>query len=65
MDGTSMATPHVAGLAALLFEAKPTATIVQVERALFNSCQPEPGVPKERENRGIPDARRALELLRA
>lgn len=62
MDGTSMATPHVAGLAALLFEAKPTATIAEVENAIFNSCTLA-NIPTERGNRGFPNAVRALAAL--
>jgi subtilisin family serine protease len=63
MDGTSMATPHVAGLAALLIEAKPTASAAEVERAIFGSCVRPPGMDRERGNRGVPDAKRALALL--
>jgi subtilisin family serine protease len=37
MPGTSMATPHIAGLAALLWQAKPTATVNQIENAIFKS----------------------------
>ncbi len=63
MDGTSMATPHIAGLAALLIESAPTATIDEVEKAIFNSCKRSPMMLLERGNRGVPDASRALELL--
>ena len=64
MDGTSMATPHVAGLAALLFQARPDATANQVERAIFQSCTRAPGVSPERGNRGVPHAHRALRELK-
>jgi subtilisin len=63
MDGTSMATPHIAGLAALLFQAKPSATPDEVEQAIFDSCQGGPGLPAERANRGFPNAPRALASL--
>jgi subtilisin len=65
MDGTSMATPHVAGLAALLLEAAPDATPDRVEQAIFASCTRTPQMTEVRANRGIPDAPRALEALRA
>lgn len=62
MDGSSMATPHVAGLAALLMEAKPDKTIREVEAAIFASCRR--GAMKEaRAGRGLPDAVRALQAL--
>jgi subtilisin family serine protease len=65
MDGTSMATPHVAGLAALLLEAAPGATPDRIEQAIFASCARTPQMTEERANRGVPDAPRALEALRA
>ncbi len=63
MSGTSMATPHVAGLAALLWQAQPQATVDQVEAALFASCRPFPGIPASRQGRGLPDPQVALEKL--
>jgi subtilisin family serine protease len=63
MDGTSMATPHIAGLAALLMEARPTNTADEIEAAIFKSCRLVPGMTVDRGNRGIPDAIQALALL--
>jgi len=37
-SGTSMATPHVAGVAALLFSAKPNATAKEVRMAIENTA---------------------------
>jgi subtilisin family serine protease len=65
MDGSSMATPHVAGLAALLMQAEPTKTIDLVEAAIFDSCTRLAGETAERQNRGVPNAVKALEILRA
>ena len=42
MDGTSMATPHIAGLAALLMQARPKASVGRIERAIFESCTLDP-----------------------
>lgn len=63
MDGTSMATPHIAGMAALLWQAKPRATVNEVETAIFQSCRLAPTMPAERANRGLPDAAAAVKLL--
>jgi subtilisin len=63
-SGTSMATPHVAGLAALLFGAHPEATADQVERAILGSCTLPPGMLPERGSLGIPDGPTALAKLR-
>ena len=62
MDGSSMASPHISGLAALLLEAKPTATIDEIENAIYRSCSVGT-IPTERGNRGVPDAVRAFEEL--
>ncbi|MFL5029351.1 MAG: S8 family peptidase [Xanthobacteraceae bacterium] len=63
MSGSSMATPHVAGLAALLLQAKPTATVNELEQAILSSCQLPSGMLKERANRGVPDAVAAFTIL--
>jgi subtilisin family serine protease len=56
LSGTSMAAPHVSGLAALLMEHRPEATIADIERAILNSCQRPQGASTIRANRGIPNA---------
>ncbi len=63
MDGSSMATPHIAGLAALLFQAKPSATPDQVRAAIFASCKRDKTMQRDRANRGAPDAVEALKNL--
>jgi subtilisin len=63
MDGTSMATPHIAGLVAILLEARPESTIDELERAIFGSCRLDPDMQQGRAGRGLPNAPIALDLL--
>ena len=51
MDGTSMATPHVAGVAALLMAAKPQAPVTEVIEALKKTAKHPLGVEARPDNR--------------
>jgi subtilisin len=63
MSGSSMATPHIAGLAALLWEAKPSATAGEIEKAILDSCRLLGTLTSDRANRGQPDAAMAFTRL--
>jgi subtilisin len=65
MDGSSMATPHVAGVAALLLSAELAATADQLEQAILGSCVRPSSMLERRGNRGVPDAVAALNILRS
>jgi subtilisin len=62
-NGTSQASALIAGVAALLFQAKPDASPDDVENAICASCQPVDGSGCHRSQFGIVDAHRSLELL--
>jgi subtilisin family serine protease len=62
-DGTSMATPHVAGVAALLMQAAPAATIDEIENAIVSTAKRLSGVPAHRQGFGLIDAAAALQAL--
>ena len=62
LDGSSQAVPHISGLAALLWQARPDATVAEIESAIFNSCSLG-SMPQDRANRGLPNAPRAFEIL--
>ena len=62
-NGTSTAAPHISGLAALLWQAKPAATVDELENAILAACKRPAADPVERVNRGIPDGPRALDAL--
>lgn len=64
-SGTSMAAAHVAGIAALLFQAKPNATVDEIENALLKSCLPLPDADPRRVGCGLVNPVGALELLLA
>ncbi|MBT8131631.1 MAG: S8 family peptidase, partial [Gammaproteobacteria bacterium] len=61
-QGTSMATPHVAGAAALLYEADPSATPDDIEAALVDSARAFPGSCSQCGS-GIVDADAAIDQL--
>jgi len=63
MDGTSMATPHVAGVVALLLEAKPDAASPAIRKAILDSAQDITGEPALRHGRGMVRPLEALKLL--
>ncbi len=60
MSGTSMATPHVAGAAALLVQQHPEWTGAQVKAALVASAKPTPGLTAYDQGAGRVDLTRAI-----
>ncbi len=62
-QGTSMAAPHVAGTAALMYQANPSITPAEVEAALKDTARAVPGDCANGCGAGIIDARAALDSL--
>ncbi|MFF8598027.1 S8 family serine peptidase [Streptomyces sp. NPDC015232] len=59
-QGTSMAAPHIAGLAALLESAKSTLTPADIETAIKNNARPLPGTCSGGCGTGIADAAKTV-----
>ncbi|KKZ71953.1 S8 family serine peptidase [Streptomyces showdoensis] len=62
-QGTSMAAPHIAGLAALLKSAKSTLTPAQIESAIKTNARPLPGTCTGGCGTGIADAAKTVDAV--
>jgi Subtilisin-like serine proteases len=58
-NGTSMATPIVSGVAALIVERYPTITVLELREAILEACQ-DLGLPEKRQGKGLVQVRPAL-----
>ncbi|MFF1274101.1 S8 family serine peptidase [Streptomyces marokkonensis] len=62
-QGTSMATPHIAGLAALMYEKDPAVTPSRVESLIKNNARTLPGTCSGGCGYGLADAARTLAAM--
>jgi thermitase len=65
LEGTSMATPHVAGLAAMLFAFQPSYTYADVMDSLMNGGTPVPGLSGKTISGNVVNAMGSLQYVRA
>ncbi len=65
MDGSSMATPHVAGVAALLMAAKPEAPVIDIIRVLKETAIHPDGAERRPDNRWGYGLIRPVEALKS
>jgi hypothetical protein len=65
MDGTSMATPHAAGVAALLMAAKPAAPVADIMKVLKETAKHPGGAALRPDNRWGHGLLQPLEALKA
>lgn len=63
LSGTSMASPHMSGIAALLLSQSPQLSPQQVKRILDRAAQRLPGIPVIKQGRGVVTAPRVLSEL--
>jgi len=63
IDGTSFASPMVAGAVALLKTVKPNASAVEIREALFNSVDPLPSLQGRVRSGGRLNVARAIEVI--
>jgi subtilisin family serine protease len=63
MSGTSMATPHVSGAAALAFAHKPGASVAAVRQAILAGAEPDSSLSGKTVSGGRLNARAALDVL--
>lgn len=61
-DGTSMATPHVAGAAALYWSQHPNATMAEVKEAILRSAKPIPALTGKTVSGGKLNVERLMNL---
>lgn len=62
LDGTSMATPHVSGVAALLLSHKPQMSYLQLKESIIKSAKPLKSLQGKMVSGGLVDAAAALQM---